>query len=271
MTFPRAASSRLIRRRSMTAALLTLAGAALLVTVAWNGGSARAGLDRCSTSEEILSLNAPLPRTVAKLRRGKSLTIVALGSSSTAGTGASRPENAYPSRLAAMLQADYPGIRVRVVNRGIGGETGTDMEARIARDVLPEKPDLVIWQVGSNAVLHDEDPEIEIAAVRRGIAAIEAAGSDVMLMDMQYAPAVLSHQRFRDMEHELAAAAHGADVPLFRRFAMMRHWADDGQMSLRSMLSGDRLHMTDASYDCLARELDRSLHDVAARSDTGRT
>ena len=70
--------------QAMTVALLTLAGAALLVTVAWNGGSARAGLDRCSTPEEILSLNAPLPRTVAKLRRGKSLTIVALGSSSTA-------------------------------------------------------------------------------------------------------------------------------------------------------------------------------------------
>lgn len=260
----------LARRGAITAAVLALAGVALLVMVAWNGRSARAEVDRCGTPDDVLSLNAPLPRTVDKVRRGKTLTIVALGSSSTAGIGASRPEHAYPSRLAAMLQADYPGLRIRVVNRGIGGETGSDMEARIDRDVLAEKPDLVIWQVGSNSVLRDEDPEIEIAAVRRGIARIEAAGSDVMLMDMQYAPAVLSHQRYRAMEHGLAATAHGADVPLFHRFAMMRQWAEDGQMSLQLMLSADRLHMTDASYDCLARALDRSLRAVVAKSDAGR-
>jgi lysophospholipase L1-like esterase len=264
-------SRTFLRQWAATAAISVLAAAALVVSVAWNGKSAHADLDRCSTSDDVLSLSAPLPHTVEKLLHGKSLTIVALGSSSTAGHGASRPEYAYPSRLAAMLQADYPGLRIRVVNRGVGGETGTDMAARIEHDVLPERPDLVIWQVGSNSVLHDEDPEIEMTAIRSGIARMEEAGSDVMLMDMQYAPAVLSHAGYREMEHGLAAAAHSADVPLFHRFAMMRQWAEDGQMSLRLMLSPDRLHMTDTSYDCLARALDRSIRGAATRVDSDRT
>ncbi len=259
------------RRRTMTAAAFVVTGAAILLMVSWNGKSARAEIDRCATPDEILALDAPLPRATAALQGGRSLTIVALGSSSTAGNGASRTEYSYPARLAAMLQADYPSVHIRVVNRGIGGETGVDMAARIEHDVLPEKPDLVIWQVGTNSVLRDEEPEIEMAAVRRGIARMEAAGADVMLMDMQYAPAVLSHAHYRDMQHELAATAHNADVPLFHRFAMMRHWADDGQMSMKLMLSGDRLHMTDMSYDCLARELDRSIRDLATKTEPGET
>lgn len=251
-------------RRTMIAAALIAGGMATILPAAWSGTGARADIDRCSTPDEIVALGAPLPRTSRKLRDGGVLTIVALGSSSTEGTGATRPQNAYPSRLAAMLQTEYPAMRIRIVNRGVGGETGVAMEGRIDRDVLPEKPDLVIWQVGTNSVLHDEAPEIEIEAVRRGIARIESAGSDVMLMDMQYAPAVLLHPRYREMLHGLAAAAHGADVPLFHRFAMMLHWTDDGLMPLRQMVSGDRLHMTDASYDCLARELDRSIRLAAA-------
>lgn len=250
----------------MIAAALIVAGMATILPAAWSGTGARADTDRCSTPQELVALDAPLPRTRQKLREGGSLTIVALGSSSTEGAGATRPQNAYPSRLAAMMQADHPAIHIRIVNRGVGGETGLAMEDRIERDVLPEKPDLVIWQVGTNSVLHDEDPEIEIGAIRRGIARIEAAGSDVMLMDLQYAPAVLLHPRYRDMLHGLAATAHSADVPLFHRFAMMRHWTDDGLMPLRQMLSGDRLHMTDASYDCLARELDRSIRIAAGQS-----
>ena len=80
-----------------------------------------------------------------------------------------------------------------------------------------------------------------------------------MLMDLQYAPAVLQHPRYRDMLHVLAAVADSEDVPLVRRFAMMRHWAEDGTMTLPVMLAGDRLHMSDASYDCLARHVAQSI------------
>ena len=105
----------------------------------------------------------------------------------------------------------------------------------------------------------DQDPAVVAETVRAGIVRMEAAGTDVMLMNLQYAPAVLQHPRYREMLHLLDAVARSEEVPLFRRFAMMRQWAEDGRMPLQVMVAQDRLHMTDASYDCLARQLGVSI------------
>jgi acyl-CoA thioesterase I len=161
-----------------------------------------------------------------------------------------------------VLQAQFPGIAIRVVNRGIGGEIAPQMLARLDRDVLAEKPDLVIWQLGTNSVLRDRDPGDEIPVAETGIERLKAAHADILLMDMQYAPAVLLHAEYRDMELVLADIARDADVPLIRRFAMMRHWAEDGQMTPDMMLAQDRLHMSDTSYDCLARQVAHSIVGV---------
>jgi acyl-CoA thioesterase I len=253
-------------RRSVLAALALIGVAAALPFLLTPGGhSAGAAINRCAIPAELGSLGGPLPRTVERLRTGGPLTIVAFGSSSTEGFGASRPERSYPSRLAALLKAQFPGIPIRVLNRGVGGEMAPQMMARLDRDVLAERPDLVIWQLGTNSVLHDRDPAAEANWAKEGIARIRAAGADVMLMDLQYAPAVLLHARYREMLLVLAAVARSEDVPLVRRFAMMRHWSEDGAMSLPVMLAPDRLHMSDVSYDCLARQVARAI--LAARDE----
>jgi len=209
-----------------------------------------------------------LPHTALRLAAGKSLTIVALGSSSTYGTGASKPEYSYPSRLAALLRARYPNTDIRVINRGVGGELVADTTQRIAGEVIGDKPDLVIWQVGTNDVLHDADPEAVMASVRAGITQLHQAGADVVLMDLQYAPAVLAHPRYRDMERALWATAKSAGVGMFHRFALMRDWTEHRNMKMSAMVSADHLHMTDASYDCLARQLSGSiLRDAQIATD----
>jgi acyl-CoA thioesterase-1 len=249
-----------------TLAALVLVGfaAAGLTLLAPGARKAVAGIDRCAAPEEITSLTSPLPRTGAQLSRGDSFTILALGSSSTYGTGASGTNWSYPSRLAALLQARFPDIDIRVLNRGVGGEVGPETAQRIARDVLPEHPDLVIWQLGTNDVLTDQDLQIE--TIRRSIAQIQLSGADVMLMDLQYAPAVLVHPNYRETLRAIAAVARATDVPEFHRFAMMRHWVEDGLMPMPVMLSADRLHMTDVSYDCLARQLGASILRTARAS-----
>lgn len=247
------------RRRTLMALMLLGLAAAVPILMAPAGRGAGASIDRCSIPAELTSLGAPLPHTTQRLNAGQPLTIVALGSSSTEGIGATSPEFSYPSRLAAVLQARFPDVPIRVVNRGVSGELSPQMVARIERDVLPEHPDLVIWQLGTNSVLRDVDPAAEVEVARRGIGLLKGAGADVLLMDLQYAPAVLVHSGYREMLHVLSGVARSEDVPLFRRFAMMRHWAEDGRMTLPVMLAVDRLHMSNASYDCLARQVARSI------------
>src|SRR3984885_7915829 len=134
-----------------------------------------------------------LPHVAHKLAAGEPVVIVAFGSSSTQGYGASSPEFAYPNRLAAQLQRKYPTANITVVNRGHGGEDAPEMMKRLQTEVIDAKPDLVIWQVGTNAVLRNLDPDDTAQMVQDGVGRIQAMGADVVLVDPQYSPRVTEH------------------------------------------------------------------------------
>src|SRR5687767_10734974 len=105
----------------------------------------------CDAPAELVRLDHPLPRTERRLAAGLPLTIVAIGSSSTAGAGASSPAMSYPSRLEVELRQQFPRQEIRVINQGANGEDAREMLARWDESVVANNPDLVIWQVGTNS------------------------------------------------------------------------------------------------------------------------
>lgn len=238
------------------AVLLSASLVALAVLVA---GSARAedavSRDICAAPAALLRMTQPLTKTRAALAKGRPIKIVALGSSSTAGAGASAPRFSYPSRLAVALAQRYPGATVQIVNRGINGEDAWENLARIDVDVLSVKPDLVIWQMGTNAILHDVDYDDFDRAVQQGIERLKAAGIEVLLMDLQYAPRVTEipdHVRMLEHFDSLGERNH---VPVFHRYAVMKSWADAMRGDYVGMIASDGLHQNDTSYGCLAERL----------------
>ena len=62
----------------------------------------------CSTPPALLSIEPTLTYVAAKLAKRETLTILAMGSSSTEGIGASSPAATYPSRLEAELHRRFP-------------------------------------------------------------------------------------------------------------------------------------------------------------------
>ena len=212
----------------------------------------------CTAPATLLAIGAPLHRVAARLKAGEPLTIVALGSSSTRGYGASAPQMSYPSRLEVELRERLPGVAVRVVNRGRNGDEIPQMLERVAPDVVAEHPDLVIWQMGTNAVLHGDTAADEQQPIAQGIAQIQESGADVVLMDLQYAPKVLAKPGYAAMETVIAEAAQRAHVGRFRRFEIMQHWQASSE-DRAWMVGADGLHMTDRGYACLASELADSL------------
>ncbi len=199
-----------------------------------------------------------LPASRAALREGRPLTILAFGSSSTGGSGASTPDGTYPARLEAWLRLAMPRVRLNVLNRGKGGQDAPEMLARLEADVLAAAPTLVIWQAGANAALHGMPPEAFRAAMALGLARLRATGADVVLMDSQRAPRILAvpnHARYDAVMAELAAAQH---LPLFSRAHLMRRWEASGTPAAE-MLGADGLHHNDRGYDCLAAALAGSI------------
>jgi len=213
----------------------------------------------CAAPPALTVLGPALPRSAARIERDAALTIVAVGSSSTLGVGASSPALSYPNQLQAALTQRFPRADIRVINRGRGGEDAPEELARLDRDVVAEHPDLVIWQLGTNAVLRRDDLSADGERIARGIAELKSGGSDVVLMDLQYAPRVIAKAAYPTMEQLIAEAATRDRVGLFRRFEIMRYWRDAEELDAPRMIGPDGLHMNDAGYRCLAVDLARAL------------
>jgi lysophospholipase L1-like esterase len=197
-----------------------------------------------------------LPHVAGKLASGQPVVIVAFGSSSTAGYGASSPEFNYPNRLAAQLRRHYPGADITVLNRGKGGEDAPEMTKRLQSEVIDAKPDLVIWQVGTNAVIRNLDPAETAKMVEEGVARIQAAGADVVLVDPQYSPRVTEHaesaSKIVTLLGKVATLRH---IGIFPRFEVMREWHDRQALPVESFVIDDGLHMNDWGYACFAQLL----------------
>lgn len=200
----------------------------------------------------------PLPALQTELRHGRPLVIVALGSSSTEGAGASAPQASYPARLEAALRRALPGVALRVVNAGKSGETSDEMLARLDADVLVHQPDLVIWQASGNEVLRGRAPEGFLSTMRAGIVRLRTAGADVVLMDNQRAPLIERAPLSARYDRAMAELAAAERVALFARSTLMRAWRHEG-LPLAAVLAPDDLHHNDRGYACLAEALATAL------------
>ena len=221
----------------------------------------------CAGPNDAMRLSMPLPRTSERLAKRLPLTIVAIGSSSTAGAGASSAANCYPSRLEAELKTRFPGIPIKVINRGVNGEEIADMLKRFADGVIKEKPDLVLWQVGTNSVLRNKPLEPHTSLILEGLKQLKNIDADVVLIDPQYAPRVIERPDAAEgMVRLIAATAKTANVDLVQRFEVMRWWHDHEHMEFAEFISPDKLHMNDWGYGCLAKLIGRSIVEAATRN-----
>lgn len=242
----------------------------LLSLLLFNFGNAVGAQEQASSSNPAaaclafkngLSLGAPLPITRARLRAGGPLTIVALGSSSTTGFGAFGNGTAFPDVMKRELSRLHPSTRIELINSGRIMEDLADNIARIDKDVLSYKPDLLVWQIGTNDVvwrgIADNAEEMLSESVKR----IKVAKTDVVLLDLQYAPLVLANSRYIRMEKIIADVAGQQKVGHFQRFILMKRAIDAG---VTGLVSWDGLHNSAEGYACVGLALAQMI-DAAVR------
>ena len=220
----------------------------------------------CAAPEDMTRLMNPLARTGKLIGAGEPVKIIALGSSSTAGAFATSPDKSYPSRLAVELKDRFPDQPITVINRGANGEEVPDMLTRLDAQVLAEKPDLILWQVGTNAVLRNSSVATTSTQILDGLKRMKASGADVILIDPQFAPMVVAKKETDEMVHLLATTAKTQNVDLFQRFAVMRHWRNVARLPFSAFISADDLHMNDWSYGCVAKLLAGAIAEAATRT-----
>ena len=220
---------------------------------------------KCDAPLDLLRLTDPLSRLSHKLAASEPITIVAIGSSSTAGSGASSPAATYPSRLAADLKRRFPRSTINMINRGVGGEEVPDMLKRFDKAVIANKPDLVLWQLGTNSLIRDRKFTDRGTLIRAGLKKIRATGADIVLIDPQFAPKVNVKPEALHMVEFISTIAKEEGVALFRRYDVMKRWNEVDHLPFTVFVSADGLHMNDWSYACMAQGLGMAIAEAAQR------
>jgi len=236
-----------------------------LATACWNlPASSQNFSGTCLSPSALTSFNYPLTHTAERLAKAQPIKVVAIGSSSTAGAGASSSTATYPSRLSIYLRERFPPNSINVLNRGVNGDEAANMVVRFERDVIDEHPDLVLWQIGTNVVLRNHPLDSQATLLRGGLRRLKAAGADVILINPQFAPKVLEKSAINMMIDLISNTAEMEQVNLFNRFAIMRYWQMQPGISFTDFLSADLLHMNDWSYDCVAKLLSIAIARTVA-------
>ena len=209
----------------------------------------------CPTPEGFGASEASLPKTAKALARGSDVLIVTLGGSSTLGTAAGGVDLSWPSRLAVVLAGRFPSARVKVVNLATPRQTAREAAGRLAREVLPLKPKLLIWETGTVEAVRGTDVDEFRETVQGGVDELHAAGIEVVLMSAQFSRDTDAMINFEPYLGALREVADVNQVTVFNRYGLMRHWAESGVLDLRTKDSDKRRLLATRLYDCLGRAM----------------
>jgi len=213
----------------------------------------------CDVPAYLLATDSALQKVADAIKTGHPLDILVVGSRSS--TITTSEASAYPARLQAMLRDKLPSVAVNVSVELEVKKTAEEVAAGLVKLVEGKKPTLVIWQTGTVDAMRSIDPDDFRGAVDEGVVALQNAGTDVILMNLQYSPrteTMISAPPYLD---NMRVVAQQHDVPLFDRFAIMHHWNDTGDFDLFSAFHGPEL--AKRVHDCLGRALSKFVIDAA--------
>jgi hypothetical protein len=209
----------------------------------------------CPVPEGFYTFEPPLTKTAKAFAGRREVVIVALGGASTMGVAAGGLEFAWPARLASALAEKFPSTRTKVINLAVARQTAKRAAERLDHDVLPLKPTLVIWETGTMEAVRGTDIDEFRQTIQNGIDKLRAAGAEVVLMNMQFSRASDAVIHFEPYLAAMRELADINDVPLFRRHAIMRHWAESGALDLRAGDGEKGRELAAKLYGCIGQAM----------------
>jgi len=213
----------------------------------------------CDVPAYLLQSESPLPKVTDAVKGGRPLDILVVGSRSS--TINMSEGSAYPRRLQTLLKEKLPSVAVNVSVELQTKKTAAEVAGDMVKILEGKKPTLVVWQTGTVDAMRSVDPDDFRGAVDDGVAALQKAGADVILINLQYSPrteTMISASPYLDT---MRVVAQQYDVPLFDRFAIMQQWNDSGDFDLFSAAHG--LELAKRVHDCLGRALSTFVLDAA--------
>jgi hypothetical protein len=213
----------------------------------------------CDVPAYLLNSESVLSKVAEAVKTGKGLSVLVVGSRSS--TIASSEDSAYPAQFQAALKEKLPQTPITLSVELQTSKTAEEVDTSLVKLLETKKPTLVIWQTGTVDAMRSIDPDDFRSAVDEGVAALQKAGADVVLINLQYSPrteTMISAPPYLD---NMRVVAQQHEVPLFDRFAIMRYWNEAGDFDLFSTTHGTDL--AKRVHGCLGRALSKFVFDAA--------
>jgi len=214
----------------------------------------------CEVPAYLLTTESPLTKVADAVKNGRPLDVLVIGSRSSAIINTS-DANAYPARLQAALKEKLPSLTVNLSVELQPKKTAEEIAGNLVKLVEGKRPNLVIWQTGTVDAMRSIDPDEFRHAVDEGVATLQNAGADVVLMNLQYSPRTETLISVPPYLDNMRVVAQQHDIPLFDRFAIMRQWNEQGDFDLFNPTHG--IELAKQVHDCLGRALSKFIIDAA--------
>ena len=232
---------------------------ALFVIPLLAGGATAQRPDACDVPGYLLFGENDLPRVTQAVKEKQQLDIAIIGTGSSTLAG---PEGkAYPARLEAILKARLPSVAVSVTVHAAPQQTASNMREEIKKIVREQKPALIVWQTGTVDAMRGIEPDEFGSALNNAVEKIRAAGTDVILMNMQYSPRTETMIAVGPYAENMRWVSQQRGVPLFDRLGIMRHWSDTGVFDLYSPTKA--FIVAQKVHECIGRALATQIIDAA--------
>ena len=212
----------------------------------------------CDLPAYLLTTESALPKVAEKVKSGR-LDVLVIGSRSSTINGSEA--SAYPARFQAALHEKLPAVEVNVSVDIQVKKTAEETVGSFVKLMEDKKPTLVVWQTGTVDAMRSIDPDEFRAALDEGVAALQNAGAELILMNPQYSPRTETMVSVPPYLDSMRVVAQKYDVPLFDRFAIMHQWSDAGDFDLFSVVHG--VELAKRVHDCLGRALSAFVIDAA--------
>jgi len=204
----------------------------LIGSFAYAGAALAQADDPCAVAQHLVHAEVGLPRAAASIDKNHRLAVSIAGTASSFLPGPDGAHRAYPGQLEATLTRRLQGVQVTVTNAAKQKQTAAEMVTEFDRLLVDAKPALVVWQTGTVDAMKGVDPDEFRSALEAGIDKLQAAGADVVLMNMQYSPRTEVMIAADVYAENMQGVALEHELPLFDRLAVMKEWNDLGTFDL---------------------------------------
>jgi hypothetical protein len=234
--------------------------AAALVAIVAHGPVAAQGVHRkeCTIPAALVQPSLPLRQLRATLQPGGRLDVLALGSGTLLGPRGN-VDGSVPDYMVETLRAEVPGASIRLTLHGARAATAADMLTTLGRELKAHGYQLVIWQTGTVEAVRKSSAVDFRKTLAAGAAVAAAAGADMVLVDVPYSRLLENNADLQPYRAAMEALDGHDGLVVFRRYDLMRYWAEDGQIDLEVTLERERGKAADMLRACLGRALARLL------------